>query len=110
MIVTGEEIHAATEAAMYTLKTETGEKKNTMDQGFEDADVYNDQYVGTIFTKDNSVTVFSPKLKPSGIETLKAQKNGNAKYYNVNGMELPAPQKGLNIIKTDDGVKKVSVK
>lgn len=111
MIVTGEEIHAATEAAMYTLKTETGEKKNTMDQGFEDADVYNDQYVGTIFKKDNSVTVFSPKLSPSGINSTKAaMKNGNAKYYNVNGMELAAPQKGLNIIKTDNGVKKVSVK
>ena len=108
MIVTGEEIHAGTEAAMYTLKTETGEKKNTMDQGFEDADVYNDQYVSTVYTKDNSVTVFSPKLKPSGINSTKAaMKNANAKYYNVNGIELAAPQKGLNIIKTENGVKKV---
>ena len=110
MIVAGEETNAATDKAMYTLNTETGEKKKTMDQGFEDAAIYNDQYVSTVYTKDNSVTVFSPKLKPSGIETLKAQKNGNAKFYNVNGMELAAPQKGLNIIKTEDGVKKVSVK
>ena len=111
MVVTGEEIHAATTAAMYTLKTANGELKDTMEQGFEDASSYNDQYVSTIFTKDNSVTVFSPKLKPSGINSTKAaMKNANAKFYNVNGMELAAPQKGLNIIKTDDGVKKVSVK
>lgn len=111
MIVTGEETNAATETAMYRLKTATGELKDTRNQGYEDADVYNDQYVSTVYTKDNSVTVFSPKLSPSGINSTKAaMKNANAKFYNVNGIELPAPQKGLNIIKTDDGVKKVSVK
>ena len=107
MIVTGEETNAATEAAMYRLKTATGELKDTRNQGYEDADVYNDQYVSTVYTKDNSVTVFSPKLKPSGIETMKAEKNGNAKYYNLNGVELNGAQKGLNIIKTENGVKKV---
>lgn len=109
MVVTGEEIKASTDAATYTFKTETGDLDagQTMEKSFEDADCYNDQYVSTVFIQETSVVVFSPKLKPSGINEAQAQKNGALKYYNVNGVELSAPQKGLNIIKTTEGTRKV---
>lgn len=112
MIVTGEEIHASTDAATYVFKTADGDLKadDTMDQSFNDADCYNDQYVSTIFTQENSVVVFSPKLKPSGINETKTLKNAAAKYYSINGAEIAAPQKGLNIIKTAEGTRKVVVK
>jgi hypothetical protein len=110
MIVTGEEIHAATADAHYVFRTSDGDLKKAENQGFNDASCYNDQYCSTIFTNENSVVVFSPKLKTSGIDETTALKNGAAKYYNLNGVELSAPQKGLNIIKTADGVKKVTVK
>ena len=110
MIVTGEEIHAATADAHYVFRTSDGDLKKAENQGFNDASCYNDQYCSTIFTNENSVVVFSPKLKTSGIDETTALKNGAAKYYNLNGVELSTPQKGLNIIKTTDGVKKVTVK
>ena len=110
MIVTGEEIHAATADAHYVFRTSDGDLKKAENQGFDDASCYNDQYVSTIFTNENSVVVFSPKMNPSGINETAALKNGAAKCYNVNGVELSTPQKGLNIIKTADGVKKVTVK
>ncbi len=93
----------------YTIKTATGEvdTEQTMAQSFDDADCYNNQYVSTIFTQETSVVVFSPKLKPSGINEAQAQKNGAVKYYNLNGIELTAPQHGLNIVKTVDGTRKV---
>ena len=43
----------------------------------------------------------------SGITAAKAVKAGAAKIYNMNGVELSAPQKGLNIIKTAEGTKKI---
>lgn len=109
MVVAGEEIKASTNAATYTIKTATGEvdTEQTMAQSFDDADCYNNQYVSTIFTQETSVVVFSPKLKPSGINEAQAQKNGAVKYYNLNGIELTAPQHGLNIVKTADGTRKV---
>ena len=109
MVVTGEEIKASTDTKTYTFKTATGDldDEQPLDQSFEDADCYNDQYVSTVYTNETSVVVFSPKLKPSGINEAQAQKNGAMKYYNVNGVELSAPQKGLNIIKTAEGTHKV---
>lgn len=110
MIVTGEEIHASTDKATYVFKTANGELKSeqTMNQSFNDADCYNDKYVSTIYTNGTNVVVFSPKMNPSGIEAIKAAaKTGAAKIYNVNGVELSAPQKGLNIIKTAEGTKKI---
>jgi hypothetical protein len=110
MIVAGEEIHAATADAHYVFRTSDGDLKKAENQGFNDASCYNDQYCSTIFTQENSVIVFCPMMNPSGINETSALKNGAAKYYNVNGVELSAPQKGLNIVKTADGVKKIVVK
>ena len=126
MIVAGEEIHAAANEIQketveekevevkigkhYVFKTADGTLKKTEEQGFEDADCYNDEFVSTVAANENSVVVFCPKMNPSGINEAQAQKNGAVKYYNVNGVELSAPQKGLNIVKTADGVKKVTVK
>jgi hypothetical protein len=109
MVVAGEEIKASTNAATYTIKTATGEvdTEQTMAQSFDDADCYNNQYVSTIFTQETSVVVFSPKLKPSGINNTQATRNTVQKYYNLNGIELTAPQNGLNIVKTADGTRKV---
>jgi len=110
MIVAGEEIHAATADAHYVFRTSDGDLKKAENQGFNDASCYNDQYCSTIFTQENSVIVFCPMMNPSGINETKTLKNTAAKYYNVNGVELSAPQKGLNIVKTADGVKKIVVK
>ena len=107
MIVTGEEIHAATADAHYVFRTSDGDLKKAENQGFDDADCYNNQYVSTIFTQETSVVVFSPKLKPSGINNTQATRNTVQKYYNLNGIELTAPQNGLNIVKTADGTRKV---
>ena len=110
MIVTGEEIHASTTDVHYTLRTSNGELKTTDNQGFEDADCYNDQYVSTIFTDGDKVCVFSPKMNASAINEAKAGNNAAAKYYNLNGVELSAPQKGMNIVKTAEGTTKVVLK
>ena len=109
MIVTGEEIKASTDAVTYTFKTETGEVKTdmTLNYGFADADVYNDEYVSTVRADGASVVVFSPKMSPSGIEAIKAAvANGETKIFNLNGQRVAAPQKGLYIM---DG-KKVVIK
>ena len=101
MIVTGEEIHASTDAATFTFKTATGEVKadKTRNQSYADADVYNDQYASTIYKKDATVYVFSPKMSPSGIEAIKAAAaQGEAKIYNLNGQRVATPQKGLYIV------------
>ena len=110
MVVTGEEIKASTENTTYTFKTADGDLKgdDTMDQGFADAAVYNDQYVSTIYANEDTVCIFSPKMSPStGVKSLKNTKVVDAKYFNANGMELSAPRKGLNIVKSAAGVKKV---
>ena len=110
MIVTSEEVHAATTDAKYTLDTTTGELKDVDAQGFKDAAHFSDQYVGVIFTENDKVCVFSPKMNPSAISNTKVQQNGAAKYYNLNGVELNAPQKGLNIVKTAEGTHTVVIK
>ena len=110
MIVTSEEVHAATTDAKYTLDTTTGELKDVDAQGFKDAAHFSDQYVGVIFTENDKVCVFSPKMNPSAINEAKAGNNGAAKYYNLNGVELNAPQKGINIVKTAEGTHTVVIK
>ena len=110
MIVTSEEVHAATTDAKYTLDTTTGELKDVDAQGFKDAAHFSDQYVSVIFTENDKVWVFSPKMNPSAISNTKVQQNGAAKYYNLNGVELNAPQKGLNIVKTAEGTHTVVIK
>lgn len=99
MIVTGEEIHAATATNKYTLKTSTGQLKDTDNQGFYDASVYNDTYVSVIFTDGAKVAVFSPSMSPSGIEAIKAAAaKGETTIYNLNGQRVSTPQKGLYIV------------
>lgn len=99
MIVTGEEIHAATATNKYTLKTSTGQLKDTDNQGFYDASVYNDTYVSVIFTDGAKVAVFSPSMSPSGIEAIKAAAaKGETTIYNLNGQRVATPQKGLYIV------------
>ena len=121
MVVIGDEVHASTEAANYTFDLTTGALKETGDIIYEDMDVYNNQYfcgisiepevaVEDVVTTPAKVIVKGASTGASAINETKALKNGAAKIYNLNGVELSAPQKGLNIIKTTDGVKKVTVK
>ncbi len=111
MIATGEESHLSTKQCMFHLNTATGETKGEPEmQGFKDADSYADTYVSFLFTEGNSVWVGSPKMSPSAINEAKAGNNGAAKYYNLNGVELNAPQKGLNIVKTAEGTHTVVIK
>ena len=39
----------------------------------------------------------------TGIDAIKALTNGEATIYNTNGVQIPQLQKGMNIIKTNDG-------
>lgn len=103
MVVTGEEIHASTADALYTFRTSDGDLKQTQNQGYADAAQCNDQYVSTVRADENNVVVFCPKLKTSGINETEALNSAAARYYNLNGVELSAPQKGLNIVKTTNG-------
>ena len=103
MIVTGEEIHASTADALYTFRTSDGDLKQTQNTGYADAAQCNDQYVSTVRADENNVVVFCPKLKTSGINETEALNSAAARYYNLNGVELSAPQKGLNIVKTTNG-------
>jgi hypothetical protein len=108
MVVTGEEIHTATEAGLYTLKTANGELLDADNShGYVDADSFSDKYVSTVYTTDTEVWLQVPSMNPSGINNTQATKNTVQKYYNLNGIELTAPQNGLNIVKTADGTRKV---
>ena len=47
----------------------------------------------------------------TGIEAINALTNGTAEIYNVNGVKVPALQKGMNIVKTANGkTQKILVK
>lgn len=107
MIVTGEETHLATAEKKYTVKTADGKEKDIMEQGFADASSYNDQYCSTIFADDTNVCIFSPKLSPSNVKAAQDVQNGTVKVYTLEGIERPALQKGLNLIKTAEGTQKV---
>lgn len=109
MVVAGEEIVASTEDFTYTFKTANGDLKEskTMDKGFEDASIYNDLYCSTISVDEANVIIFCPKLKPSNVKAAKDVQNGAVKVYTLEGLERPALQKGLNLIKTAEGTQKV---
>lgn len=107
MIVTGEETHLATAEKKYTLKTADGKEKDIMDQGFADASCYNDQFCSTISVDEANVIIFCPKLKPSNVKAAQDVQNGAVKVYTLEGIERPALQKGLNLIKTAEGTQKV---
>lgn len=107
MIVTGEETHLATAEKKYTVKTADGKEKDIMEQGFADASSYNDQYCSTISVDEANVIIFSPKLKSSNVQAAKDVQNGAVKVYTLEGIERPALQKGLNLIKTAEGTQKV---
>jgi hypothetical protein len=117
MVIIGNDVHASTETANYTFALATGALKDTGDIAYEDMDVC-DLYFGGVsiepeVTADDVVTtpakvvVTGALAEAAGISTAKAVKTGAAKIYNVNGVELSAPQKGLNIIKTAEGTRKV---
>ncbi len=100
MIVTGEEVHASTDAATYTLKTATGEVKTdkTKNKSYADAAIY-EEYVATIAADGANVSVYSPYLQPSAINAAKgATAKGAAQFFNLNGQRVAAPQKGLYIV------------
>lgn len=67
----------------------------------------NDNYQVRAIAAVSAVEVDYLTNSSSGISTAKAVKAGAAKIYNMNGVELSAPQKGLNIIKTAEGTKKM---
>jgi hypothetical protein len=55
--------------------------------------------------------LFFPGKETTGIDAINALVNGNATIYNASGAQIPALQKGMNIIKTKNGgTRKVMVK
>ncbi len=110
LIVTGEETHLSTEKAVYHFKTANLANAGDPEEfGVLDADQKNDQYVGMVSTDEAMVVVMGRELEPTAVEAVKAATvAGGAKIYGIDGVELSAPQKGLNIVKTADGVIKIA--
>ncbi len=111
LVVTGEEVTVCTNANLYQLKSSDGTFKKALNMIVADGAQADDKYVAVILgDEEGKVHLMIQEMNPSAINETKTLKNGAAKIYNLNGVELSAPQKGLNIIKTTDGVKKVTVK
>ena len=110
LIVTGEETHLSTEKAVYHFKTANLANAGDPEEfGVLDADQKNDQYVGMVSTDEAMVVVMGRELEPTAVEAVKAATvAGGVKIYGIDGVELSAPQKGLNIVKTADGVIKIA--
>ena len=59
---------------------------------------------------DSFKLYYCGKTLPNAIQGIQSQSNGKA-YYNLNGVRISAPHKGVNIVKTADGtVRKYIVK
>ncbi len=107
MVVTGEETHVGTNAAVYHFKTSDGTAKGSESMTILDAAQFNDQYVALVSTDGADVVTMFQEMSPSAVQKVKAAQAGEAKYYSIDGMETAAPQKGVSIVKTADGVKKI---
>ncbi|MBR1839699.1 MAG: hypothetical protein IJ782_03815 [Prevotella sp.] len=111
LIVTGEESHLGTENAVYHYKTADGANAGEpMDFGVLDGAQINDEYVSIVYTeKDKTdVRVYAiPMGEASAVEAVKAADAAGAKYYTIDGVEIAAPQQGISLVKTADGVKKI---
>ena len=107
MVVTGEETHVGTTAAVYNFRTSNLEDKGSESMAILDAAQVNDQYVALVSTDGADVVTMFQEMEPSAVEAVKAAGAAEAKYFGIDGTEIPAPQKGINIVKTADGVKKI---
>lgn len=108
MIVTPEEIHAATKAYNFTYDTSVGTLKGSEGKGYNDASISNDTYVSLVYTEGTDVCVMEIHMNPSAVTEVKAASAVGTKFYSIGGMEIAAPQKGLSIVKTADGVVKIA--
>lgn len=64
-----------------------------------------------VYVKSIDVYTYEGLPEPDSIEDVDAAKaEGAAAIYNVNGILISSPQKGINIIRTANGVRKVMVK
>ena len=58
----------------------------------------------------NYTTGYFTDIKATGIDATPASGNIAAKYYDMQGRRMDAPQKGLNFVKRGDRTMKVLVK
>lgn len=64
-----------------------------------------------LFVKSIDVFTYEPLPDvPDSIDGIEASAAEGTAIYNVNGVKVSSLQKGINIIRTADGVKKVMVK
>ena len=111
LVVTGEEVTVCTEANLYQLKSSDGTFKQALGMVVADGAQADDRYVAVILgDEEGNVHLMIQEMSPSAINEAKAGNNGAAKYYNLNGVELNAPQKGINIVKTAEGTHTVVIK
>ena len=108
MVVTGEETHVGTDAKVYHFKTANLEEKGSESMTILDAAQFNDQYVALVSTDGADVVTMFQEMSPSAVQEVKAADVSVAKYFGIDGTEIPAPQKGLSIDKTADGVVKIA--
>jgi hypothetical protein len=107
MVVTGEETHVGTDAKVYNFNTFDGTAKGSESMAILDAAQFNDQYVALVSTDGADVVTMFQEMSPSAVQSVKAAGAEGAKYFGIDGTEIPAPQKGISIVKTADGVKKI---
>ena len=107
MVVTGEETHVGTDAKVYNFNTFDGTAKGSDSMTILDAAQFNDQYVALVSTDGADVVTMFQEMSPSAVQSVKAAGAEGAKYFGIDGTEIPAPQKGISIVKTADGVKKI---
>lgn len=82
--------------------TADGKYDFILDYQCSGSDIYSDK---TDHYIDFSITVG----ESSGISSVEVDNNVNA-YYSVDGQSMKAPKKGINLVKTSNGVKKVMMK
>lgn len=61
-------------------------------------------------TSSRGAYFFAGTDETTGIDAINALTSGKAEIYNATGVRVPALQKGMNIIRTENGTKKVMVK
>lgn len=108
MVVTGEEIHAATDKGIMTFETETGEvEADEYDDGdpvIADASAWEDEYATLVLTDENTVYVLSKNMNEDELEEdlIEIAQSQGKEYDNFKRAELVEGEKYNTYTVTED--------
>lgn len=108
MVVTGEEIHAATDKGIMTFDTETGEvEADEYDDGdpvIADASAWEDEYATLVLTDENTVYVLSKNMNEDELEEdlIEIAQSQGKEYDNFKRAELVEGEKYNTYTVTED--------